>query len=47
MQKNKEQILKKNKKKIECNCGSIICKGGKAIHERSLKHQDYLSSLKV
>jgi hypothetical protein len=44
---NKEKIVERNKKSYECLCGSIICKGGKAIHERSLKHQNYLYSLKV
>jgi hypothetical protein len=44
---NKEIINEKAREKITCNCGSIYNKGDKARHERSLKHQNYLSSLKV
>lgn len=44
---NKEKLDEKEKEKYECVCGSIICKGEKARHEKSLKHQNYLSSLKV
>ena len=29
--------------KIECNCGSIYRKGGKARHERSQKHISFIS----
>ena len=42
---NKEIIAEKMKIKIDCLCGSTICKGAKAKHERSLKHQNYLLSL--
>jgi mRNA degradation ribonuclease J1/J2 len=44
---NKEQIAEKGKEKFECNCGSICRLSDKSRHERSLKHQEYLSSLKV
>jgi hypothetical protein len=41
-QKNKNQL--RNKKIYTCLCGSILQKGEKARHERSLKHQNYLST---
>lgn len=43
--KNKEQILEKAKEKYECVCGDIICKGNKARHERTQKHQKYLTTI--
>jgi hypothetical protein len=42
-QKNKVQIQLKNKETFTCNCGSILRFCAKARHERSLKHQEYLS----
>ena len=42
-QANKEQLIKYQKEKIECVCGAIICKGGKAQHERSQKHISFIS----
>jgi len=42
-QKNKDKILEKHKEKIECQCGSIFSRRDKARHEKSKKHQDYLS----
>ena len=44
---NKETILQKNKEKITCECGSIICIGEKSRHLKSKKHQDYINSLVV
>jgi hypothetical protein len=44
-QEHKEQIAEKMKEKYECPCGSICRKSDKARHERSLKHQDYLSTI--
>jgi hypothetical protein len=46
-QKNKNQIKEKAKQKFECVCGAIICIYEKPRHERSLKHQDYLSLFKA
>lgn len=43
--KNKETINEKKKSKIICSCGSIINYNSKARHEKTKKHQDYLSSL--
>ena len=54
--KNKEKILEKVreyyegkkeklKEKIQCECGSIISRGGLSQHKKSLKHQNYLKSL--
>jgi len=42
---NKEEINQKRREKITCICGSIICKVKKSRHEKSLKHQEYLSYL--
>ena len=41
---NKEKIIQQQKEKMTCKCGAIICKGDKARHERSQKHQDLLLS---
>jgi hypothetical protein len=43
-QANKEQIAEKKNKKYDCPCGSTICKGNKATHEKSIKHQTYLNN---
>jgi uncharacterized protein YeaO (DUF488 family) len=46
LKENKEQILeyqrKHRKEKINCICGSSICKGDKAKHEKTKKHTDYI-----
>ena len=41
-ERKKDEIIKSHKQKITCCCGSIIRKAGKAEHERSNKHQEYL-----
>jgi len=46
-QKNKNKIAEQHKETFTCDCGSISTIGNKSRHERSLKHQNYLSSLKV
>ena len=40
-QKNKERIKERNKQKIECECGSIVCRSDISTHKRSKKHSDY------
>jgi len=40
-EKNKEEILEK----IECECGSVVCRVNLTRHKKSQKHQDYLKSL--
>ena len=42
---NKEKILEKAKEKYDCLCGSTLCKGAKTKHEKSKKHQNYLSTI--
>jgi len=42
---NKEQISEYKKRKYTCECGSCIRRDDKAIHERTLKHQNYLKQL--
>jgi len=44
-QKNKEEISEKGKETYECPCGSICRKVAKARHERSIKHQKYLTTI--
>jgi len=44
---HKEEIAEKKKETFTCDCGSICRKSDKVRHDRSLKHQNYLSSLKV
>jgi len=41
---NKNKILERMKIKYTCVCGSCICKGDKAKHERSKKHIKFLES---
>lgn len=42
--RNKDKVLLKNKEKYECVCGSFVLLYGKARHERSKKHQDFVTS---
>ena len=42
---NKEKIQEQYSTKVKCLCGSSICAGNKAKHERTNKHQDYLKSI--
>ncbi len=41
-----EQNKKERETKITCICGSTIRKNGKAEHEHSKKHQNYINSIK-
>ena len=41
---NKQRISERNKQKIECECGSIVCRGDIARHNRTKKHTEYLNS---
>ena len=41
-QKNKEKIAEQKKQKYTCECGSVICKGDKAKHEKTAKHLSML-----
>jgi len=43
-QKNKQRISERDKQKIECECGSIVCRGDIARHNRTKKHTEYLNS---
>ena len=38
---NKDKISAYKKEKIECECGSIVCRSYIAQHKRSKKHSDY------
>ena len=40
----KELHKEQYSRKVHCVCGSSICAGNKAKHERTKKHQDYLKS---
>ena len=40
----KEYHKEWGKEKITCICGSIICKDYKSKHEKTLKHQEFLSN---
>ena len=44
-QKNKEKISIQRKETYECQCGSICRKHEKARHEKSKKHQKYLTTI--
>ena len=41
---NKDKITAQRSQKIECPCGSIVCRGDIAKHKRSKKHTEYLNS---
>ena len=42
---NKDKLSKKAKEPMTCSCGSTFQKCVKARHERSVKHQTYLSTV--
>jgi len=44
-EEHKEKIAEKAKEKYECPCGSICRKSDKNRHERSKKHQTYLTTV--
>ena len=46
-QKNKEKILEKNKQTLICQCGSEVRCAGKAEHNKSVKHINFIQSLSV
>jgi len=46
-QKNKDEIIKKKKIKMTCQCNSVIRKSEFFRHCKSIKHQNYLKSLKI
>lgn len=39
--KNRDAIFERIKKKVTCECGSIINYGGLAEHKRSVKHMNF------
>ncbi len=41
---HKEEIQAKRKVKINCGCGTTYSKNHKARHEKSIKHQNYISN---
>lgn len=41
-QRNKERTKQRKTTKITCVCGSTICKGDKAKHERTKKHINFI-----
>jgi hypothetical protein len=41
---NKEVIKQKQREKITCECGSIICKSDIARHRKTIKHQEWLKN---
>ena len=42
---NKDKITAQRSEKIECPCGSIVCRGDIAKHKRSKNHTEYLNSI--
>tara|TARA_R110000803_G_scaffold61224_1_gene120999 strand:- start:195 stop:776 length:582 start_codon:yes stop_codon:yes gene_type:complete len=44
---NRETILQKKIEKINCDCGSIICRSALARHKTSKKHQDFIMSSNI
>jgi hypothetical protein len=43
-EEHKIEISEKRKEKFICECGSNICHGGKSRHEKSLKHQAFITA---
>ena len=43
-EEHKEEIKKQQSKKYTCACGSELCWGYKAKHERTKKHQEFLKT---
>jgi len=41
---NANKLKEKRKEKITCECGAIIRRVGKSIHERSIKHMNFLQN---
>lgn len=41
--KNRDRLLKKQKEKYTCICGSVLIKGNKLRHEQSNKHINFIS----
>lgn len=46
MEKNKELIKMKKQEKFMCECGAILCYGGKYKHVKTLKHKRLLEEKK-
>jgi len=44
---HKEEICKKGKIKTTCCCGSVVRAFGIRRHEKTVKHKNYINSLKV
>jgi hypothetical protein len=44
-EKKKVEILEKNKEKIQCPCGTVVCRGSLTRHEKSQKHQNWEKTL--
>jgi len=42
---HKDELLEKRKETYECLCGSICRKSDKSQHEKSKKHQNYLTAI--
>tara|TARA_R100000655_G_C2977044_1_gene191259 strand:- start:597 stop:1220 length:624 start_codon:yes stop_codon:yes gene_type:complete len=43
-EEHKEEIAAQKAERITCECGSNICRGAKAQHERTQKHQNFIKS---
>ena len=42
-EKHKEELRENNLEKLDCICGSKVCRVSKARHEHSKKHMEYIS----
>jgi hypothetical protein len=43
-EKNKDKIIKRKSEKATCDCGSTFRRNDKTRHEKTIKHQSYLSN---
>ena len=42
--KHKDKQLARDKEKVVCECGAVVCRGGMSEHRKTKKHQQYLQS---
>jgi hypothetical protein len=42
----KNIISEKSKEKVECECGSKVCRGALRLHLKTAKHQEYVKTTK-
>ena len=44
LEKHGDKYYEREREKIECECGSVVCRNFLAGHRKTAKHQQYLQS---